>query len=57
MGAQLGCGAHLAELRRTASGKFSIEQAHTLEQVLAQPKDALAQWILPMLDVARGLRG
>lgn len=27
IGAMLGCGAHLAELRRTRSGRFSIEQA------------------------------
>jgi tRNA pseudouridine55 synthase len=33
LGNDLGCGAHLAELRRTRSGKFSIDQAITLEQV------------------------
>ena len=27
LGKELGCGAHLAELRRTRSGMFSIEQA------------------------------
>jgi tRNA pseudouridine55 synthase len=31
VGSDLGCGAHLAELRRTRSGRFSIEQAVTLE--------------------------
>jgi len=31
LGRDLGCGAHLAELRRTRSGAFSIDQAHTLE--------------------------
>lgn len=31
MGQKLGCGAHLASLRRTAVAEFLIEQAHTLE--------------------------
>ncbi|NRA09035.1 MAG: tRNA pseudouridine(55) synthase TruB [Myxococcales bacterium] len=33
VGAQLGCGAHLADLRRTRSGPFRIEQALTPEQL------------------------
>lgn len=33
IGAKLGTGAHLAELRRTRAGKFSIEQAVTLERL------------------------
>lgn len=33
LGTRLGFGAHLVELRRTASGPFRIEQAITLEQV------------------------
>ena len=35
IGAELGVGAHLAILRRTASGEFRLEDAHTLEQVEA----------------------
>jgi tRNA pseudouridine55 synthase len=35
IGEALGCGAHLGGLRRTASGRFRIEQAATLE-VLAE---------------------
>jgi tRNA pseudouridine55 synthase len=31
MGRKLGCGAHLAGLRRTAVAEFTIEDAHTLE--------------------------
>jgi tRNA pseudouridine55 synthase len=30
MGAKLGCGAHLASLRRTAVAEFAIEEAHSL---------------------------
>lgn len=35
MGQKLGCGAHLASLRRTAAAEFVIEDAHTLEAVAA----------------------
>ena len=33
LGQKLGIGAHLASLRRTAVGEFTIEQSHTLEQI------------------------
>ena len=33
MGQNLGCGAHLASLRRTAVAEFLLKDAHTLEQV------------------------
>jgi tRNA pseudouridine55 synthase len=33
MGQQLGCGAHLESLRRTAVAEFDISDAHTLEQL------------------------
>jgi tRNA pseudouridine55 synthase len=33
MGQTLGCGAHLAEITRTAVGEFSLEQAITLEEL------------------------
>ncbi|HYL62254.1 MAG TPA: tRNA pseudouridine(55) synthase TruB [Candidatus Methylomirabilis sp.] len=33
MGQRLGCGAHLAEITRTAVGEFSMEQAITLEEL------------------------
>jgi tRNA pseudouridine55 synthase len=35
VGQALGCGAHLTELRRLASGEFTIGQARTLEQLEA----------------------
>jgi tRNA pseudouridine55 synthase len=35
MGQQIGCGAHLASLRRTALGEFSLSDAHTLEELTA----------------------
>ena len=33
LGQQLGCGAILDELRRTASGDFTIDESHTLEEL------------------------
>ena len=33
LGQRLGCGAHLEELRRTASGEFELEQARTIAQL------------------------
>jgi tRNA pseudouridine55 synthase len=45
LGQALGCGGHLSALRRTAIGRFSIEDTVTLEQ-LAEP-GALAAALLP----------
>jgi len=36
VGERLGCGAHLTELRRTASGSFTLEHARTLEQLAGE---------------------
>ncbi len=33
LGRELGCGAHLSRLRRTAAGAFTLAQAHTLEEL------------------------
>ena len=37
IGAALGCGGCMAALRRTRAGRYGIEQAHTLEEILAAP--------------------
>jgi tRNA pseudouridine55 synthase len=39
MGKELGCGAHLSALRRTQAGKYSIEDAHVLEDILDMDKE------------------
>jgi tRNA pseudouridine55 synthase len=39
MGQNLGCGGHLASLRRTAVAEFVLEDAHTLEQVTEAVRD------------------
>jgi tRNA pseudouridine55 synthase len=46
IGRQLGCGAHLSALRRTAIGRLSIAAAHTLERIeslVDVGRDALLQ--------------
>ncbi len=41
VGAALGCGAHLAELRRTRVGRFTIGQAATLEELEGHVEERL----------------
>lgn len=53
IGEALGTGAHLAGLRRTASGRFRIEQAHTLEALAALPEPRQAA--LPLSALLEGL--
>ncbi|HVR36666.1 MAG TPA: tRNA pseudouridine(55) synthase TruB [Methylomirabilota bacterium] len=51
LGQQLGCGAHLASLRRTASGKFDVENALPLDQILQLDIPRLEQRVIPMLQL------
>jgi tRNA pseudouridine55 synthase len=48
LGNDVGCGAHLAELRRTASGRFTLDQAVRFEE-LARPD--LRDRIIPLSQV------
>lgn len=49
MGEKLGCGAHLAEIRRTAVGEFSIDQAISLEELAADAQAGrLASRVIPL---------
>jgi tRNA pseudouridine55 synthase len=54
VGARLGCGAHLADLRRTRSGPFDLEQALPPERL---EKDARAGEIARRLIPALGVLG
>jgi tRNA pseudouridine55 synthase len=52
LGLNLGCGAHVEDLVRTASGEFRLEQSHTLEELQSLKSDGrLAQALLPMADL------
>jgi tRNA pseudouridine55 synthase len=49
MGATLGCGAHLAEIVRTAVGEFALDQAAKLEDLeLAAKAGDLPRYIIPI---------
>ncbi len=47
LGAILGCGAHLARLRRVAAGPFTLDQAHTLEELCARAANGDLEKTLP----------
>ncbi|NJC87631.1 MAG: tRNA pseudouridine(55) synthase TruB [Desulfuromonas sp.] len=52
LGQALGCGAHMATLRRTRCGVFKAEQCHSVEQLEAM---ATAGGPLPVIDSAAAL--
>jgi tRNA pseudouridine55 synthase len=67
IGRALGCGAHLAALRRVAVGSVSIAQAVTLDTLAMLPEDERKRYLLPpdallqnlqeiRLDAAQGMR-
>ena len=47
LGAKIGCGAHLAALRRTATDKFTVSQALTLEEIQAMTLPEIEQRLIP----------
>jgi len=52
-GRKLGCGAHLASLRRITSGTFDVTDALPLEQTLALSTGELEKRVVPFLKLAR----
>ena len=56
IGQALGCGAHLRALRRTKSGRFSVEGAVTVEELKTLPREQLFERVLSLPAVSR-LRG
>jgi tRNA pseudouridine55 synthase len=55
MGQQIGCGAHLASLRRTALGEFNLTDAHTLEALSAASQVGQSDELSAMFVHARRL--
>ena len=56
LGETLGCGAHLAELRRLASGSLTIEGAHSREEIRSRAGEGrLSEIILPLRHLDLGL--
>lgn len=56
IGNELGCGAHLKSLRRTRSGKFTLEHAVTVNDIQTQDAATIEQRILSLPTVSR-MRG
>jgi len=52
LGQKLGCGAHLAALRRTAAGKFDVSGATKLAEVLNSTTAELEKKVIPFLKLA-----
>jgi tRNA pseudouridine55 synthase len=55
LGQALGCGAHLAALRRLAVGSLRVEAALPLDQLPELPPEELASRIIPLADCLAGL--
>ena len=53
LGQKLGCGAHLAALRRSVSGKFDVADATTLDAVLKLTTAELEKKVIPYLKLAQ----
>lgn len=56
IGQELGCGAHLKSLRRTKSGRFTVDGAITVDELKNDPREAILQRVLSLPAVSR-LRG
>lgn len=56
IGDDLGCGAHLKELRRTKSGRFTLEPSVTVEQLRNESGSFIASKVLDLPTVSR-MRG
>ncbi len=52
IGSALGCGGCMSALRRVRAGKFTIGQAHTLDEIREDPE----RYILPLELIAQGGR-
>ncbi|HEY1794269.1 MAG TPA: tRNA pseudouridine(55) synthase TruB [Opitutaceae bacterium] len=48
LGAKLGCGAHLRALRRTATDRFSVADALTMDQIEAMPIADIEKRLIPV---------
>jgi tRNA pseudouridine55 synthase len=51
LGQKLGCGAHLANLRRVESGKFNVADAITFEDALGLSTAELEKRVIPFLKL------
>jgi tRNA pseudouridine55 synthase len=54
LGQKVGCGAHLATLRRVSSGKFNVAEAKPLAEILQFGPGELEKRVIPFLKLAAG---
>ena len=54
LGQKIGCGAHLAALRRTVSGRFDVSNAIQFEEVLKLSRKELEQRVIPIFKLVEG---
>ncbi|TAG09003.1 MAG: tRNA pseudouridine(55) synthase TruB [Verrucomicrobia bacterium] len=52
IGEVLGCGAHLSDLRRTRSGKFTLDRAVTIDDLKSLPREELYQKIISLAEIS-----
>ncbi len=52
LGQKIGCGAHLATLRRLVSGRFQVADAVRFEEVLRRSRKDLEQLVIPIFKLA-----
>jgi tRNA pseudouridine55 synthase len=52
IGRELGCGGHLSALRRTRSGKFTLERAITVDTLKGAPADMLVKTMVSLAEVS-----
>jgi tRNA pseudouridine55 synthase len=52
LGDKLGCGAHLSALRRTGSGKFTLDQCTPLAEIEALPLPEIEKRLIPVHQAA-----
>jgi tRNA pseudouridine55 synthase len=52
IGEKLGCGAHLSALRRTRSGRFTLERAVTVDQLKTMPREDLWRTLVSLAEIS-----
>ena len=52
IGAKLGCGAHLSDLRRTRSGRFTLDRAVSVEQLKTLPREDLWKSMVSLAEIS-----
>jgi tRNA pseudouridine55 synthase len=52
IGAKLGCGAHLSALRRTRSGKFTLDRAVTVADLKTAPREDLLKAMVTLAEIS-----